>query len=171
MNHLGAGGSRELDFALDLPVRGDWPNVEIMRNAIIGCFRAAFAHLDNCERLAMVAGELMENAIKYGRWSDGDRQLRLRLRGDERHVEIAVECPVEPGSERLADLFAMLTWIKGFATPAEAFQARMLAIAENPGQTGSKLGLVRIAYEGHCSLVAEVRGHVLRVKGGMEMGA
>jgi anti-sigma regulatory factor (Ser/Thr protein kinase) len=171
MNDPVAGGSPVLDFAMDLPIRTDWSNVEIMRNAILGCFRAAFAHLDSCERMAMVAGELMENAIKYGRWSDHDRQLRLRLRGDERHVEIVVECPVEPDSERLAELFAILTWIKGFATPAEAYQARMLAIAESPAQTGSKLGLVRIAYEGHCSLVAEVKGHTLRVKGGMAMTA
>ena len=161
----------ELAFAIDLPIRTDWSNVEIIRNSILGCFRAAFAHLDSCERMAMVAGELMENAIKYGRWNDHDHQLRLRLRGNEKQVEIVVECPIEPNSPRVQDLFDTLTWLKGFASPAQAYQARMLTIAEDPAASGSKLGLVRIAYEGNCTLTADLKGHVLRVKGAMTMTA
>jgi hypothetical protein len=162
---------RTLNFAIDLPIQSEWPNVELVRNAILGCFRATFAHLECCERMAMIAGELMENAIKYGRWSDQQHQLRLHLRGDQSEVEIAVEAPVDPTSPRVTELFATLDWMEGFPTAAAAYQARVLAIAENPHHTGSKLGLVRIAHEGGCHLRAELSGPLLRVTGVMNPSA
>jgi hypothetical protein len=161
----------EFDFSIDLPIRSDWSNVELIRNAILGCFRAAFAHLDGCERMAMVAGELMENAIKYGNWNEGQRQLRLRIHGYEDDVEITVDSPVDPASPCVRDLFATLAFLRSFATPGEAYQARMLKIAEDPVGAGSKLGLIRIAYEGDCGLEAELAGRTLRVRGGMDLRA
>jgi hypothetical protein len=43
----------------------------------------------------------------------------------------------------------------------------VLAIAENPHHTGSKLGLVRVAHEGDCHLRADLHGHILKVAGDM----
>jgi hypothetical protein len=162
---------KQFTFAIDLPVRSEWTNVDVVRNAILNCFRTVFRDLEGCQRIAMVAGELMENAIKYGYWTvSEDRPLRLRLSGVGDKIQVSVESPVDPGSPRVQDLFATLEWLGGFPNAADAFQARMLAIAAAPaGSAGSKLGLARIAYEGNCQLAAEIDGDVLRVKSEMKI--
>jgi hypothetical protein len=162
---------KQFTFAIDLPVRSEWTNVDVVRNAILNCFRTVFRDVDGCQRIAMVAGELMENAIKYGHWvMTEDRPLRLRLGGTGERVEVSVESPVDPGSPRVKDLFATLDWLGGFPSAADAFRARMLDIASAPaGSAGSKLGLARIAYEGNCQLAAEIEGDVLRVKSQMQI--
>ena len=54
-----------------------------------------------------------------------------------------------------------------FPSAKEAYRAKLLEIAqmsETQGDLdGSRLGLVRIAYEGNCTLRAEVAGGVLKV--------
>jgi hypothetical protein len=165
------GSPSKFTFAIDLPVRSEWTNVDVVRNAILNCFRTVFRDVEGCQRIAMVAGELMENAIKYGHWAlTEDRPLRLRLWGTGEKILVSVESPVDPGSPRVKDLFATLEWLGGFASPADAFQARMLAIASAPaGSAGSKLGLARIAYEGNCRLAAEIEGDILRVNSEMQI--
>jgi hypothetical protein len=165
------GAQKEFNFAIDLPVRSEWTNIDVVRNAILNCFRTVFRDLEGCQRIAMVAGELMENAVKYGHWTvSEDRPLRLRLGGSGERVEVSVESPIDPGSPRVRDLFNTLEWLGRFPSAADAFRERMLAIAAAPaGSTGSKLGLARIAYEGNCQLAAEIEGDVLRVKSEMRV--
>src|SRR5262249_4675535 len=56
-------------FSIDLPIRSDWANVDLLRTSVQNCFTAVFSEVDGCQALAMVTGELLENAIKYGDWS------------------------------------------------------------------------------------------------------
>jgi hypothetical protein len=76
---------------------------------------------------------------------------------------VAVECPVDPDPAATQRLFDTLQWIAGFATAEDAYRARLLEIAASPGADGSRLGLVRVAYEAGCTLRAEIDGNVLRV--------
>jgi hypothetical protein len=165
-------GTKAFNFAVDLPIRTEWSHVDLVRNSILNCFRTVFHDMEGCQRIAMVAGELMENAIKYGQWEVDSRQLRLRLWGVGDKVAVSVENPVDPDSPRLRDLFTMIEWLNKFPTPGEAYRARMLAIAESPNGigAGSKLGLARIAYEGNCRLVAEMDGDTLRVQSELQLG-
>jgi two-component sensor histidine kinase len=150
---------------IDLPVRNEWSNVEVLRTAVLSCFTAVFNDLDSCRTVATVIGELMENAIKYGDWDpEGERSLHLAITGEDKQVLVSVEHPVNPTSPELARLHQTIRWLATFPRPEDAYRARLNEYADNPPGPGvSRLGLARIAYEGNCSLSAEVNGKTLRV--------
>jgi hypothetical protein len=151
------------NFVIDLPVRNEWANVDLLRISILNCFTAIFADIEGCHVFAMVAGELLENAVKYGQW-DGDQPLHLRVWGQEREAAVQVENPVEPDSAQVTDLLHTIDWLNAFDSPEEAYRERLLQVAGAPRQsTVSRLGLTRIAYEGNCRLSAELYGRTIRV--------
>ena len=149
----------EFSFIINLPVRNEWRNIDLLRTSVQNCFTAVFADLDGCHAVSMVTGELLENALKYGDWRADDPAtvFRLRVMGGRGQVDVSVQNPVggtDPGAKRLLDT---LEWIKSQPSAEAAYRARMLQIAqsEDPMEP-SKLGLVRIAYEGNCALRASV---------------
>jgi hypothetical protein len=154
---------------IDLPVRNEWSNIELVRTAILNCFAAVFNDLDSCRTVATVISELLENAIKYGDWeSRSGHLLHLAITGEEQRVTVSVEHPVNVKSEDVARLQKTLAWLATFARPEEAYRARLNQFAEAPPELGiSRLGLVRIAYEGNCVLLAELKGETLRVSAEM----
>ena len=154
------------NFSIDLPIRNDWANVDLIRSSVQNCFTAMFSDLDGCHALAMITGELLENAIKYGRWNERDRDpvFRLRVWGDGESARVSVENPIRTDDKEVGRLFETLEWIRGYQSTDEAYRARLLQIAESPrdGST-SRLGLVRIAYEGNCRLDADLNRDTLKV--------
>ena len=80
-------------FSIDLTVRNEWKNIDLLRTSVQNCFTAVFADLDGCHAIAMVTGELLENALKYGDWDSGDRAMfRLRVHGTlNQVVEVSVD--------------------------------------------------------------------------------
>jgi hypothetical protein len=167
-------GGQTFSFSIDLPIRSEWANVDLLRTSVQNCFTAVFSDIDGCHALAMVTGELLENAIKYGDWAGNPGgAFRLRVWGEGvragagRHAHVSVENPVKDDDPGVAQVLATLEWLKGFASPKDAYRAKLLEIArmaDAPGEPEpSRLGLVRIAYEGNCALRAEVAGNVLRV--------
>ena len=165
---------RGYDFLIDLPVRNRWDNVDRLRTSVVNCFTAIFRDPGDHDRqedwfsFATVASELMENAIKYGVWSDGEEHLHLRVWGDSHRAHVQVENPVDPSvagaSACVDELMATLRWLNDFDNPEDAYKARILEVAAAPSGT-TKLGLARIAYEGRCKLNAEIDGRTLRVTG------
>jgi hypothetical protein len=155
-----------LNFSIDLPVRSDWANVDRLRTSIQSCFTAVFNDFEGCQSLAMVTGELVENAIKYGDWTAADdRRFRLRVWGEGRSAHVLVENPVQHGTSDAAEVLNTLGWMRRFHSPIDAYRAKLLEIAAaDRGAGSSKLGLVRIAYEGNCLLTAELVRGVLHVE-------
>lgn len=155
-----------LQYSLDLPVRSEWANVDLLRTSVQSCFTAIFSDTDGCYSLAMVTGELIENAIKYGDWRASDEQrFRLRVWGEGRQAHVLVENPVHGGEAGAEEVLNTLGWMRGFSSPSDAYRAKLLEIAAtDPSRGKSKLGLVRIAYEGNCILTAELVRGVLRVQ-------
>jgi hypothetical protein len=152
------------NFVIDIPVRNEWANVDIVRNSILNCLAAIFRDVDGCHIIATVAGELLENAIKYGSWTSRESPFRLRVYGMGRKVEVSMENPVDPNSTAVKRVFETLDWIKTFPTTEDAYRAKLLEVASADRELGeSRLGLVRIAYEGRCRLSAELNGDMLRV--------
>lgn len=153
-------------FSIDLPVRNEWANIDLLRTSVQNCFTAVFADVDGCHAIAMVTGELLENALKYGNWSAGRRSMfRLRVHGDSGQIEVSVQNPVgaadDPG---VGELLRTLRWLESFPQAEAAYRERMLQIAEvADDQQPSRLGLARIAYEGNCRLSAKVDGLTLTV--------
>jgi hypothetical protein len=152
-------------LVIDLPVRNEWSNVELLRTAVLSCFAAVFNDLDSCRAVATVISELMENAIKYGSWDDPERDsLHLAITGEDQRVLVSVEHPVEPASDNVERLRQTIKWLSNFTRPEDAYRARLSEFAEKAPESGiSRLGLARIAYEGNCAISTEVNGRMLRV--------
>jgi hypothetical protein len=146
----------EFAFNIDVPVRSEWSNVDLLITSVENCFAAMFADVDGCHTIAMVTGELLENAIKYGDWTHGQRLFRLHVAGKARLATVSVENPIAKDSKSADELFATLKWLEGYPSADEAYRARLLEVANAPrGGSVSKLGLVRIAYEANCKIRAE----------------
>ena len=154
--------SDEYGFQIDVPVRNEWQNVTLLVTSVQNCFHAMFADLEGSQKVAMVAGELLENAIKYGSWMrDGSQHLRLRVSGRKGQARVTVENPAY--DEAVTEVRKTLDWMNGHGSADAAYRARLVAIAQTSDPDVSKLGLVRIAYEGRASIVIEHEGGVLRV--------
>jgi hypothetical protein len=163
----------EFGFSIDLTVRNEWRNVDLLRTSVQNCFEAVFADLDGCHTIAMVTGELLENALKYGDWATGDHAMfRLRVNGQSGNIEVSVQNPLRAGDPDAASLFRAIEWIHSFATPEQAYRARMLQIAQNEDEPQpSRLGLVRIAFEGSCRLSAAVEHGMVKVTAQLALDA
>jgi hypothetical protein len=158
----------EFHFCIDLPVQSEWRNVDLIRTSVENCFTAVFSDLDGCHALAMVTGELLENAVKYGRWLGDDRVFRLKVWGEGNEAHVSVENPVDPDDPNVTLVVDTLRWIQSFGSTIDAYRARLLQIAESR-DGASRLGLVRVCYEGNCSLRAEVTPGVLRIIADMKI--
>ena len=154
----------EFGFSIDLTVRSEWRNIDLLRTSVQNCFTAVFADVDGCHAIAMVTGELLENALKYGDWARGNRAVfRLRVTGHDGGIAVSVQNPLKDDSQA-ANLMKTIEWIGSFAKPEQAYRARMLQIAQEDGETTpSRLGLVRIAFEGNCRLDAAVQNDSVTV--------
>ena len=148
----------DFGFSIDLTVRNEWRNIDLLRTSVQNCFIAVFADLDGCHAIAMVTGELLENALKYGDWTGGDRAMfRLRVVGREGNIEVSVQNPLKANDAHAESLRSALEWLSSFAMPELAFRARLMQIAQDESDSRpSKLGLVRIAFEGNCKITAKV---------------
>ena len=155
----------DFGFSIDLTVRNEWRNIDLLRTSVQNCFIAVFADVDGCHAIAMVTGELLENALKYGNWSQSERAMfRLRVVGNEGNIEVSVQNPLKADDPNAHLLMTSLEWINSFATPEAAYRARMLQIAQDTSdETPSRLGLVRIAFEGNCRLTAKIENNTVTV--------
>src|SRR3954465_5583928 len=85
-------------FSIDLPVRNEWENVDLLRTSVQNCFTAVFHDIDGCKSLSMVTGGRLENAMKHGH---GDRSglpqfFRLHVGNENGRMQVIVENPVLP---------------------------------------------------------------------------
>lgn len=157
--------SDEFVFAIDLTIRNEWRNIDLLNTSVQNCFLAVFSDVDGCHTIAMVTGELLENALKYGDWVGGDHAMfRLHVGSHDGNVEVSVQSPVKESDSSATSLLEQVAWIESFADPAQAYRARMLAIANDEQDAApSRLGLVRIAFEGNCRLSAKVEHNAVTV--------
>lgn len=149
------------NFTIDFPVRGEWENVDQVRLSLQSCVATLFQNVDLRHTLAMVAGELLENAVKYAHRPHDHTMFRLKIWGAIDDVAfVQVSNPIDDESAR-AVLDAIAN-IRSAASVAEAYLQRMREIVSRPSRL-SRLGLLRIAYEGGCELTAEVQAGILTV--------
>ncbi len=107
------------------------------------------------ESLAIVCGELLENAAKYSDWSAG-RGVSLTMAVEGTELVVRVESPVRPDDEHVRELLVGLAWLEAQPSAAVAYQNRVMAIAAARPGGPSRLGLLRIAYEAGCTVAAEL---------------
>ncbi len=130
------------------------PTWDAVKSAWDICYQAlqkAGLKPDETDALSMAAHELLENAVKYGAFSPGDR-IGLRIAREPSGIVVEVRHPVGSSAE-LRRLDETIQWIRGFQDPFEAYVEKMKEVSSHrwaPGQSG--LGLARVAYEGQCIL-------------------
>lgn len=137
---------------LDVVIPPDWGAVKATWDPCRETLAHAGLDADEGYALAMVAQELLENAVKYGAFGPGDAiRLRLRVAGDEVTVEVASRVGVDDAHLRVFD--QAVQWIRSFQDPFEAYVERLKQVSGQPYVHGrSGLGLTRIAYEGRSAI-------------------
>ncbi len=141
-------------FSFKTRVTNSWANIELLRQAVIASARAVFDH-DTSVSIGTVASELMENAVKYGVWACAPVQtMRVAVRGREDTVEVEVEAP--SSEEAARNLENHLAWIRSFESPEHAYKARIAELSSSSADRRSRMGLIRIAVEGHCTIRSEL---------------
>jgi hypothetical protein len=138
---------------LELRLAPDWDSI---LSAWEPCFATlSRAGLSDDERasLSMVARELLENAVKYGGFGEGE-VVELTLRASRDEVTIEVRNPLHGvAPEQLRQFDHAIQWIRGYQDPFEAYVEKMKELSTEPYHEGkSGLGLTRIAYEGRSIL-------------------
>jgi len=137
---------------LNLWIPPDWKRIELVRKAVGFCVWAAFGRGDLRDSVSMVSAELLENAVKY---SLSGSEVLISITEEAERVVVAVTNEVDDGSPHIALLRKRLDWAHAFSTPAEAYMAALSEVFDQnelaPSGEGG-LGLVRIAYEGGCTI-------------------
>jgi hypothetical protein len=150
-------------FTIDLPVTSKWDDIALVRSSVEMCLSTLFHSLERSQTLAMVTGELLENAVKYGSWNRDSGVFRLRIwgsQGSDAFVQVSNPVASDDVAGTVLDAIRAL---RAAESPAEAYRARMIEIANGTGRSGSGLGLLRIAYEGACELDAAAAAGVVTV--------
>ena len=148
---------------VELPLHPGWEAIDPIRVVVLACVNAIFSNGALASAVGVVTAELLENAVKFGRWAVArPGQFLLHVDGDDAHVEIEVSNPVAPDDENVERLVAELARIAGSPSPEQAYSRRVRGVVL--GQPASGLGLARAAHEGGCDLSAELRGNMLCVR-------
>ena len=146
-------------FLIDLPIRNEWSHVDLLRVTVQNCLTLLFSETEGCEAVAMVAGELLENAVKYGDWTGVSQVLRVSVEGEGKLLRVMVENPVRREGEDVKELLRVIAMLGASSSREEreeAYRARLIELAASDELSSSRLGLLRIAYEGNCTLRAKI---------------
>jgi hypothetical protein len=140
---------------LEVTLYPEWELAEFLRFSVIDLLASAGHSRPSCEGHAMVVGELVENAIKYGDWTGGHPQdaFSLTLRAGPYAAEISVTNGVG-NVDRAVELLTRIERMRA-KDPAEAYLERLQEVAASTEDEGG-LGLIRVMYEGGCRLSADV---------------
>jgi hypothetical protein len=150
---------RLLHRRLEKRLAPDWETVKREWAPLKAFFAESGLDADEAYAMAMTASELMENAIKYGRWTRPDDELTLSLEVSARAVVVEVENPASDDPASVRQLDDRIQWMRGFQSPFQAYVERLKQVSSQSYQEGeSGLGLCRIAYEARCLLDFYVTG-------------
>jgi hypothetical protein len=142
-----------------------WRGIELLRNSIDGILEAGQIDSDMREAISMVSTELMDNGYKHGLCEDTPINYELDIL--DGRVAVSVSNHFSQATEQnIEALNKAIAWIETYDNPLDAYIQKMKSLynEEEPGASG--LGLVRIVYEGQCSLSCQVdpENELLRVK-------
>jgi hypothetical protein len=143
-----------MHVTLQLSLKPQWEEIDALGGRCMDFLKAEGLDSDAQNALAMVACELAENATKYGHFGGAKESVKVALEILPSQVTVTVSNPVTPEeAESLAILDHTIQWIRGFQDPFQAYLERIRDVSsQSLLSTESRLGLVRIAYEGQSTL-------------------
>lgn len=144
MNQTEVGGN-----TMQLDIAPLWGKIETVREEAKNFLEKRRFSSDDTNALIMIASELIENAIKYGHFSENGKVV-LTIDIEDNKITIEAKNPIDKEKDfHLKNLDKTIQWIRGFQTPFEAYIERLRQVSNRISQANeSGLGLVRIAYEG-----------------------
>ena len=129
--------------SLDLRINPEWEAVKAAWDPCRDVLARAGLTDDETYQLAMVARELLENAVKFGSFAEGER-IQLSIRAGAEDVVVEVKSHVGVGEANLLQFDRTIQWIRGFQNPFEAFVERMKTVSAQPySEEETGLGLTR----------------------------
>ena len=126
-----------------------WTYISCVRKFVAGFFLIGLSDKERAEQISLAASELLENAVKYSSDEEAGLYVRVARRGDE--VDVSVRNPAT--AEQMAVLRREFALINS-GNPEEVYLRRMEEAAQTQSQ--SRLGLIRIRYEGQAVLRLEL---------------
>ncbi len=135
---------------IKLKVAPEWENLDAVRVQTDEFLKTKNFDSDTRDSIRMNISELMENAVKYGRFNDNMREIEASVMVTRDDIIVEVRSPVKnEDDENLRKLDRVVQWIRGFQNPFEAYIEKLKEVATQPScDSESGLGIVRIAYEG-----------------------
>jgi hypothetical protein len=140
----------------------DWNHIESIRCSIGSLANSVIGEADRIAAVTMVTAELLENSFKHGNRADLV-DYELDVRGEEVAITVANSWEKESES-KVEAIETAINWIGTFESPLDAYIERMRTIYESEDLETSGLGLVRIVYEGQCTLQRDVDRTTQRVR-------
>ena len=136
--------------AFHFTIAPEWEKIEDASEAVVEFLEGEGLGNDAVATINMVLCELIENALKYGKFEDETVRVQMAVEIDEKTATVAVRNPVHENSlSHLKRLDQTVQWIRGHQDPFEAYVQRLKEISKRPlTDEESGLGLARIAYEG-----------------------
>lgn len=135
---------------IELKIKPEWENIEKVREKTEQLLESKGFGNDIKDSIIMIISELLENAIKYGKFTEEHCDINTRVTINERNITIEVQSPVSDEDDmHFKRLDRIIQWVRGYQNPFEAYIAKVKEIALQPiSDNQSGLGIVRIAYEG-----------------------
>ena len=136
-------------FNFKIKLNREWENTSRIQEAVSNMVQCALDDEHHPYIISMISTELLENAIKYSA-SDFDETapLLFSVSGDQNEIIVEVQNKIDDAQkESIVDLDKTIQWIRGYQNPFEAYVERMKRVSKSSTDS-SKLGMVRIAYEG-----------------------
>lgn len=134
-------------LSLEVELRPEWRNVARASEAVALLVLGIYGDDDLRDALAMVSGELLENAIKY---AQPRTRVKLAIHEETSDIVVAVTNDVL-GAEEVRRLEDRIAWLRAHETAAAAYMEALTLASMTPGASGG-LGILRIAYEGGCGI-------------------
>jgi hypothetical protein len=126
-----------------------WQDIESIRQDVAALVATAHDPDFEPERVAMVAAELLENAMGHGDKTQTSH-VYFSLMQQDGCLHIRVRNTIKDPDD-LKKINALLAWIASCESKRIAYQTLLLKVFDSEQAIGG-IGLARIAYEGHCDL-------------------
>ena len=146
-------------FLLDMPILNHWDNVDLLRMSVQSCLTAVLRDVDGSELIAIVTGELVENAIKYGESVPAARTVTFSLEATSGEVRIRV-ANGSTNAHGVAELGRRVEEVRGAADKQALYLARLEQLLAEADESG-KLGIYRIGFEGGFDLECDYSNEVV----------
>lgn len=137
-----------------LKVTPEWENIEQVRVKTEDFLTNEKLGRDIIDSIIMNISELMENAVKYGRFTDIIKEIDASVTVTDHDIIVEVKSPVRAEDDfHFRRLDRIIQWIRGYQNPFEAYIEKLKEVAIQPASDSeSGIGIIRIAYEGQSVL-------------------